>query len=300
MGENVTFLGGFADDFDSQLKQAENILNDYVESHRYSVGSMLVASTTIAFMRFGQSFADLLRIGNGLYHGGWGGVAQDGLRIITIVGIGGAVVGRVSQILAVTQQAGTVTCTWVTTANSLRRTGQRFFVAIEDLAKASGVDLEAVAKAGGTTTKQVKSLIEALKKMNVPVEELSTNASKVEVVQDLLKARGSGVIAFGVEYGEKGSRLGHHLMATRTLLGDLAITDTNGVVFRSVEAFAKVYKDAIIFPGSLFFIKNAALISGAQMADAAGGLSGLVLEYLAVMPKDTALTGSGLGRAQRR
>jgi hypothetical protein len=277
--DNLTFLGGVADDFDSKLHDSEHILDKYVESSKYSKASMLVASTTIAFMRFGQSFTDVLRIGNGLAHGTWKGAVQDGLRLLTATGVAGAAFSRVTRILAVTQRAGTFTCTWISVANALQRTGQRFFVSIEELAESADVDLEAIAKAGGSTAEQCKRLVGALKKMNVFVEELQLSGKDPEVLHDLLKSRPNGVVVFAVEAGETGKRFDHQLLASLNS-NSVVIFDTDGAVYPSLKAFGSLYKDAKLVPGFTFFIKNSALLSGSEISRTAGGLSGIVLELL--------------------
>jgi hypothetical protein len=282
MADNITFLGDVADDFDSQLRQAEHILDRYVESRSYSTTSMVIASSTIAFMRFGQSFVDVLRIGNGVRRGGWKGIAGDSLRILTVAGVAGATISRLSRVLAVTQQAGTYTCTWISTANALRRTGQRFFVSLDELATSAGVDLAAVAKAGGTTAQQCERLVEALRKMGLAVEKVTPTSSNIESIAELLKARGNSALAFAVEYGNEGARAGHQLFATFSRSAGLVIIDTTGKIYRGAQAFSQVYKNARLFQSHMFFIDNAAIIAGAEGAATPGGLAAFVLELLPV------------------
>jgi hypothetical protein len=289
MGENVTLLGDIADDFDSQLSDAEKALNQYVESKNFSTSSMAIASTTIAFMRFGQTFVDMLRLGNGLRQGGWRGIGTDTIRLVNVAGVAGATVSRLSRILVLTQQAGTYTCTWITTANALRRTGQRFFASIEQLAGASGVDLAAIAKSGGTTIKQIKDLIDALKKMGVAIDPVKTASLKVDSLVDLLNARPSGALAFGIKYESGGRALGHQLFATYGRIGGLTITDTSGTLYRSVAALSKAYPNATIVSESCFFLRNTAIVSGAENVARAGGLAHLVVELLPVALKGTEL-----------
>jgi len=295
MSENVTFFGDYADDFDDQLSQAERFLDAYVEKEKYSTRSMLTASSIVAFMRFGQSFVDLLRIGNGLDKGGWRGVGADALRLITIAGVAGAGIGRLSKILAVTQAEGTVTCTWISTANALQRTGQRFFVSVKELMKLAGVDADAINAAGGTTVQYFSRLVAALQKASIPVEEIKPASSAVGVIEDILASRPSGVMVFAVEYEVQGVRAAHQLMAT---LGDagLTIIDTNGKIFRTIQGFSKVYENAKLINGMMFYIKNAALITGANIAATAAGFERLVIELLPVKFKAAMLDASPVRR----
>jgi hypothetical protein len=51
----VTLLGDVAEDFDSQLREAERALDDWVESRHYSTSSMVGASFTGAPRRSERS-----------------------------------------------------------------------------------------------------------------------------------------------------------------------------------------------------------------------------------------------------
>lgn len=284
MSENVTFFGDVADDFDSQLAEAERALDQFVESRKYSRGAMVTASTIIAFMRFGQTFVDVLRLGNGLKQGGWQGIGTDSMRLLSGAGIAGATVSRLSRILMLTQEAGVYTCTWVTTANALRQTGQRFFISLEQLAQVAGVDLSAIAKSG-TTVGQIKQLIEGLKKLGLAIEAVNAPSSEVTALVGLLNARSSGALAFAIEYEAGGRTFGHQLFATYSRFGGLTITDTTGQLLRGVGALCNAYPKASLIPGSLFFLPNTAIIGGAQNAARAGGLAHLVLELLPLAVK---------------
>lgn len=280
MPNNVTFFGDTADDFDVQLRDAERTLDQWVESSHFNTVVMATASTTIAFMRFGQTFVDMLRLGNGLKQGGWRGIGADSLRLLNIAGVGGATISRLGRVLVVSQQAGTLTCTWVTTVNALRRTGQRFFGSLDELARAAGVDLAVIARQG-TTAQGLRDLIATLQRMKIPINELTAPASRVvDTIIDLLKARGSGALAFGIEYQSGGRTLFHRLFATYSRLGGVTITDTTGTVYRSFEALRNTYSGAQLSAMPLYFLKNAALISVAETAGATDGISHLVFELL--------------------
>lgn len=238
-------------------------------------------------MRFGQTFVDVLRLGNGLKEGGGRGIGSDSMRLLTGAGVAGAAVSRLSRILVLTQQAGTYSCTWITTANALRQTGQRFFVSIAQLAQIAGVDLGAVAKSGGRTIQQIKKLIEGLKKMGVAVEAVEAHSPEVNNLMDLLNARSSGALAFAIEYESGGRMFGHQMLATYSRLGGLTITDTTGRLIRSLGALHDAYPNAHIISESLFFLRNTAIIGGAQNAARAAGLGHLVIELLPLALKSS-------------
>ena len=176
MSANVTWFGDVADGHDAQVRQTEHILDQWVERGSFSVPRMAVASGVIAFMRFGQSFTDLLRLGNGVASGGAKGVLNDGLRLISISGVAGAAVGRLSRVLVVRQAAGTMTCSWITTTNALRRTGQRFFTSLEELAKTAGVSLPAISRYGSGPN-ELTALVGALRRLAVPVRHVAPSGT---------------------------------------------------------------------------------------------------------------------------
>ncbi len=280
MSGNVTFLGDVADGFDRELDQAEKGLDEWVESSRYSKTSMASASTAIAFMRFGQTFVDVLRIGNGLREGTFRGVGSDAMRLLTVVGIAGAGISRLSRVLVVTQQAETFNCSWITAVNAARRVGQRFFGSLDEFAKAAGVDLAALAETGGTDAAQFAKLVEGMKKIGLAVEEVRPPSDSVEAIADVLKARPSGALGFAIKYESGGRTLGHQLFATYSKTDGLVITDTTATIFRGAKVLSKVYKDAKLLPSHMFFLKNAAILELAQGAATGGGVGHLVVELL--------------------
>jgi hypothetical protein len=284
MSGNVTFFGDVADDFDVQLNQAQDVLDRWVENTGYSKGAMVAASTTIAFMRVGQSFMDLLRLGNGVRDGGWRGVGSDALRLITVAGVAGAGVTRLSRILAVTQAAGQNTCAWVTAANALQRTGNRFFVTLEELAKAARVNLPRVI-VQGSGTPELQGLIRALKQIGVPVRSVVPYSQRLESLISLVKNNGTGgVVGFAIRYGQAGTRYGHQLFATVSN-GAVIIMDTDGTLYRSLAALQKTYPNAELlteYRDAFYAIENAALVDMASAAQPMGALSQIVLELLPV------------------
>jgi hypothetical protein len=285
MGQNVTFLGDVADDFDKSEAKSEAVLDVWVENRGYSTGSMVAASAAVAFMRFSATFVDILRLGNGLRDGGFRGVGTDAIRLLTVAGAAGSAVSRLTRILVVEQAAGTFTCTWITTVNALGRTGQRFFASIEQLAQAAGVDLKLIAAARGTPLSAFKALIDAVRKVGVVVEDVKPSSQQVESIVDLMNARANGALAFAIEYTSGAGKAGHQLFATYSKICGLAITDTTGVVYRSFGALLKAYPNARLYTEYMFFLKNAAIIDGAANAATIGGLGHLVVQLIPVVFK---------------
>ena len=60
MSENVTVFGDIADKFDALVAYDEKALDEWVEESGYSLGSMVTASTLMAFMTFAKGFVDVL------------------------------------------------------------------------------------------------------------------------------------------------------------------------------------------------------------------------------------------------
>jgi hypothetical protein len=90
MAENLTFFGDLADDFDALVVADEKLLDNYVEGEGYSLSSMMLASSAIAFMQFARTFTDMGRLGSGVViEGGFKGFAKDGLRVLNLVGTAG-------------------------------------------------------------------------------------------------------------------------------------------------------------------------------------------------------------------
>jgi len=275
---NVTFLGDVADDFDMQVERSQAMLDAWVEESGYSTGTMAAASSLIAFMRIGQSFVDTLKLGNGVASGTLKGVAIDGLRLLNVTGVGGAVFSRLSRILVVTQTGGNL-CSWISTVNAIRRSGQRFFVTLADLAGQAGVDLRAVNAAGGTAIADFMKLQQALGKMGIPSITLRSSPALGEI-GSILRSYPKSVLVFAVKYVSRGNPAGHQLIATFSKSAGLVIKDTTGAVYRSIDALQKAYPLAQMFRDYSFVIPNSAMMNAAGSAQTAGGLASVILELL--------------------
>lgn len=283
MSNNVTFLGDVADDFDEQVEESQAELDSWVARSGYSTGSMAVASTAIAFIRFGQTFVDTLRLGNGVASGTLTGVAVDGLRLLNVTGVGGAVFQRVSRLLVVTQQGGNL-CSWISTVNAVRRSGQRFFISMADLAKSAGVDLRVIDVAGTSVADFVK-MEQGLGKLGIPFIALRHSPSLGEI-GSILKSYPKSVLVFAVKYMTKVDgrevEVGHQLIATYSKSAGLLIKDTTGAVYRSIADLVKVYDRAQLFRGCSFVIPNSAAMNSAGELQNAAALASVILELIPV------------------
>jgi hypothetical protein len=147
-----------------------------VDDAGYSITSMVLASTAKAFMTFSQGFLDMGRLGNGLLvEGGWKGVGKDALRAVSIVGVGGAVVGRVGGLLQ-SAQAGP-TCVWTAASNSAIWTGQKFAMTVDKLAQSAAI----TAKEIGTLSRaaQISKIQQALTTLGIRFRILPVSCSRI-------------------------------------------------------------------------------------------------------------------------
>jgi len=262
-----------ADDFDDTVEESHVIIDKWVEDDNYSHFAMVLGSVTKAFIAVGQSFVDVLRIGQGVQEGGWG-YGKDALRILTLASGAGAVVGRTSRIIAVTQTArsGQV-CTLVSTSRALRAAGQRFYVSLKQLAKSAGLNLDDIVGTG-TTVGGTKKLADALRAMGIKVRELTISTNKLDELVTLGRSNPNGVIHFSILKAGGG---GHRLCA-QWKNGVLVIEDTTGKIYNGIKALQKVYPQATLRPSvPTLFIPNSWLIPASHIADV-GALAQVGLE----------------------
>lgn len=281
MAENVTVFGDLADNFDALVAYDESLLDGYVQESGYSLGSMILASTAISFMRFSQSFLDMGRIGNGiLVEGGWKGIAKDVLRGLGFASGVSAVGGRVGRLLKVTQAATESTCAWVAQTNALRFSGQRFLITMEKLAEKAGVDLEGVKELGRGISDYDK-MMDAFREMKIPYQILSQTGKTLEEAVNLVKGAGRGVTTFSVRYASGG---GHRLYALWSRTAGLVIRDPYGQVYRSLDAVRRVFgSDAWLSSSPIIFVPNSLLMTGAQLAEQVGSLAAMVLQVIPII-----------------
>ncbi len=286
MADNVTIFGDLADSFDAVVAYDERHLDQYVEHRGYSLGSMVRASTVKALLQFSQSMVDIGRVGNGvLIDRGWRGVGRDVLRTLTITGAAGAVAGRASALLRVTQGAGQSTCALVAQTNAFRLSGQRYLMTVEKLARMAGINLPKVI-ASGSGMEEYTKLAAAFGLAKIPTRVLTQGGGTLEDMVAAIRANPGGVITAGVRYVEKGEAVAHRLWATWSRVGGLIIRDPHGQTYRSIAALiAKFGPEASLNSTPMIFLENSVLVQGAAAADAAGGLAAMFSEIaLPVVP----------------
>lgn len=146
------YLTDVAEWFEQRCNESNGILDSWVESSKYSTGSMVGASVTKALMTFGAGFVDLLRIGDGVKEGTLKGAGVDALRFVAIFPVGKAIsllkTARGVVPAKFVRDPGGPNCFWVASAQALRQVGQthkgRLLVGVEDLAHALKMPMNAL------------------------------------------------------------------------------------------------------------------------------------------------------------
>lgn len=284
MAENVTVFGDIADKFDALVAYDEKALDAYVEESGYSLGSMAMASTAMAFMTFAKGFVDVGRLGNGiLIEGGIKGVGKDALRALNFAGGAGAIIGRGTKLLRLVQAGNT--CAPVAQASALRLAGQRFFITVDELAAKAGLNMKAIGQLGRQSDTYTR-MITAIQQMGIAARTLASGASlTVQRALDLVKANPGGVVTFSIRTASGAMK--HRLYATFSRLGGLVIRDPNYLfkTYRSVADLEKVWgAGAVISESPMIFIPNALLTSAAGVAETVGGLAAYLPLAFQVIP----------------
>jgi hypothetical protein len=190
--------------------------------------------------RLSQGYVDILRLGDSLTERSWAGVGKDVLRLLNVVPLVG-LASRLSRLLLVVQEANTMTCTWVSTANALARTGQKLFVDLEALAKVTGADLKWIARVG-TDLKAMDEplfrtgLLQGLQKLGVEYKVLGPFSD----FEALVKANPRGMMIVNIIADSKAGTFAHSLLA-EARGGRVLFFDTDSKIYYGVSELQKVY-----------------------------------------------------------
>jgi hypothetical protein len=210
--------------------EAEKALDEFVVEHP---DWWIVGGLVATFMDVGALYVDLLRFGEGLAEGTVDGVVRDlfrGASVATGLRAGPGALAKVLPRLKFYSGVGGNTCAIIATANALRRTGQKVFFNLDDVAKAHGFrSLDDVIN--GAT---IQETIVAFRRLGVTIKELGNAASLQNIIARTMGT--SGVTMFRVT-----SPIGGHRVTAQNINGAFKIIDRYKV-FSSLDELSRHYR----------------------------------------------------------
>ncbi len=237
-------------------------------------------------MEVGKGTVDVLRFGEGMAEGTAGGVFEDALRAVSIVGTlgkGAKIVKEVvmrSRMMKLIVDPGGGRCAYVSATQALRQTGQRAFASVEELAKEIGVPLE---KMDGLSAAGLRGILTKMKARLGPVLQFQ---SWDDVVKNV--PHDGSVVSFGVRFADGA---GHRMYAFRDAFGRVKIMDRGGSLGKMPEVL-----DSILSVEKKYGRKLQSFYEGFQIKDlflkfvGPKGLATLAMEVLATTTMDTETT----------
>jgi len=227
--------------WDKQHAISKRALEDFVDEHPGLFGVVLATAMATA-MEVGKGTVEVLRLGEGAAEGTAGGVAQDALRALSIIGTVGKgakiikeVVSR-SRMMKLIVDPGGGRCAYVSATQALRQTGQKAFASVDDLARELGLTVNDL---GGANLTGIRAFMQVLKARMGPVLRFKS-------WKDIERAvpHDGSVVTFGVKFANGGA---HDLYAFRDAFGRIKIMDRGGslgrmpAVLDTIEDVAKKY-----------------------------------------------------------
>jgi hypothetical protein len=234
----------------------------------------------------GAGFVDVLRLGEGSHEGGWG-IGKDALRLVTVVGPFGRMLGIVrarSAAAGVANGTGP-NCTWITTVKALRQTAVRHTATLKDLCRVANI------RECNTAGAWVSGMVPLLQKLGAvvrPLREFTGAAGEsLKDIAALARRNTDGVVMFSVKWSNKAfaavknpnGNVGHSLLAYRDPIRGVIFADRSGRVVGALQELESLYPgigSAVPF-GSTAFVQNARILTGLR---AAGVFSVLALDVI--------------------
>ncbi|MBC7498925.1 MAG: hypothetical protein H7315_00190 [Herminiimonas sp.] len=285
-----------ADWLDEQSKASTHILDGMVEDSQYSTDVMIMAATTQAFMQFGTSMADVLRLGDDLTKGTLRGVGTDLARFVAIFPTGKA--AKLLQTARGTVKARAIVdplsregiCAWVASTRALRqvgyRTGGKMFVEVEQLMQTVGFQgLQSFVKYKGISLEAMASNMRNIGAKVGPYVEVT--GFKDLLHRQLLKADGSILLISMGALLKDGTRSGHLVYAyydtfRRLRFMDRTIGNSGRKAYTSIEEITAAYPSVKTFtPRAVVHLQNVyAKVETYGIATLVMPIKGLIAEYL--------------------
>ena len=224
-----------ADWWEKNRRESEKALNDFVDAHP---NWWVIAAVTQTAIDVGAGTVDVLRFGEGAAEsyetGKISPVIQDVFRGLAIAGgaakaaqYGRPVLGRVIGLYA---DPGGGICAPLAIGNALRRTGQRFLLSLDDIARAHGLPgISSVSNLNMTQS------INALRRLGLNFRKIE-NAASFENLASIAR-QGDGVVMFRIMSNKGG--VGHRILLER-VRGGVRIVDRTGF-YNSLEELSNRY-----------------------------------------------------------
>jgi hypothetical protein len=230
-------------------KASEEALYDFVDEHP---DWWVVGALTATAMDVGGMFVDVLRFGEGAAEsyetGSIGPLIQDifrGLSIALPLARGGqAVRPWIGRLIGLYVDTGGNTCATLAVGNSLRATGQRFLVSLDEIAAAHGKTLRVIEEYGTTNEETFR----ALEQLGVRFRDLGQTGS----ISNLMQAarQGDGVVMMRLVNSAAPQELGHIVLLENTEAG-IQIIDRTGF-YKSLSDLSRRY--AGVLDGGKFVV----------------------------------------------
>jgi len=246
-----------ADWWDQERSKSEAILEQFVRDNPNQFG-IIVATAAHTSMALGSGLVDILRIGDGVSQGSVKGVAQDGLRVLGIVGPMGKGIQllksqtNTSMAKLIVDSGGPI-CSWVASTKALAQTGyksgKKIFASVDDLAKSVGINIQQI---GGIS---LSAMASNLAKIGAKVGQVKS----VNSLKDIIKIipRNGNVVLVSLR-GMKNNREigGHAVYFFRDISGKVKIMDRTGT-YNSLDELLQVYHQIDQFiPRTYIMIQN--------------------------------------------
>lgn len=247
-----------ADWWDTQRKETEEILDDFVSRNPNQFG-IIVATSVYTSMALGSGMVDLLRLGDGISEGTLSGVAQDGLRLIGVA-VPAARGYQMTRTMGNTKLAklivdcGGPRCSWVNSTKALVQTGHktsngRMYASVNDLLSGLKLTLNDVG---------VISLFDMVAKLKTIGAHVGSVLSVSSVAQVMRHVRNDGSVVLVSLKGLKDGRevAGHAVYFFKDHLGRTRIMDRTGV-YENISDLTNIYSQVDEFiPRSIASLYN--------------------------------------------
>jgi hypothetical protein len=120
---------------------------------------------------------------------------------------------------------------------------------LEQLFQRAGGNMAQVA-AVGRGADDYTLMANALRNMNVPVQEVRSAAGTLEDAAEVIRSKPNGVVTFSVRFVKGGSNEGHRLFANFSRAAGLIIRDPHGQTYRSVADLIETFGKSATLSGS--------------------------------------------------